>query len=883
MQVHPITQISYGKINLRKENKSKQVTKLGNNLSKNYSNVITVISFTGKEKNLNQILSIAPENNGLGLPEDAKGGLGVVTYEGPTSMITHEGKDVRHFGFFHEYNNEKGGFKFLVEFDDEDFSKGLPDKITANHFISVDYGKDLEAVARDLNKNPKKLHYVIQSKPDGTEANSLSKYCILEPTSVKGSVKRISSTDIGAMEDIAYQIFKISDKNPKYNKIKGTPNYFMYTRELAKTPEPYSYGRTGIGGMDAEIIASDMMRAILDALPKMNTEEFGYFNPASVWLHDRPTASFLNHIAKLSSSGNDYYNGIMIHYTYHNPGRNYQGFTSNPFLFLRLLAGDKDVEYIKKSPLYTPIQLYSEKDWNTLNPKEKEFIEGFFAPLMEKFKDFFNTYNISKIPIVAKLINSKNSSLGTVSPNFGKEMINPEMDVASGLRDDFKKVEMKNILNGSTPANLNLDNSEIEFGRGKNGLSINKKEFKTFKYNGNNIEEIIRKRQENGQWLTGLIEEASKSNEPNAVAKIFFNDLQIKEGRSVIGNLSKMKDDDILFMGWGRPDEQKGYPITLEGFLKFLKSKDVTPEIKQKVKFIVGAGDAPWDKNARDYKLIVKILKEIEELDGGIYKNNAIYVNGFFPNRLVGCATYGIFTSRREMCGITPLECKAAGVSYLVTKTGGPVDYTNKSNGYMTKNPVEMNPDFDGKSWNDSSEIIDDARIERSSNEIAEKIKEMVNDYNNDFNGYVAKCKKNIEEKIDWHENAEYNGGKTANESYLNDVFQTDKTWEERPKEKLNELTSINPAYKPTEIKENVPDIVTTPIKKNIKEFSKKKIFAGIAIAGSILGSGIYYLMNQNKKTNSSKESDKLKKETAPAKSVKLNPEIGKTETKTAA
>ena len=48
------------------------------------------------------------------------------------------------------------------------------------------------------------------------------------------------------------------------------------------------------------------------------------------------------------------------------------------------------------------------------------------------------------------------------------------------------------------------------------------------------------------------------------------------------------------------------------------------------------------------------------------------------------------------MCGITPLEAKAAGAPYIATATGGMVDYTNETNGWKTKSAPEMNPDFDG-------------------------------------------------------------------------------------------------------------------------------------------------------------------------------------------
>ena len=46
------------------------------------------ISFTGM--NMEQVASITPENNGLGLPEAAQGGEGVVGFELPESLKKHE-------------------------------------------------------------------------------------------------------------------------------------------------------------------------------------------------------------------------------------------------------------------------------------------------------------------------------------------------------------------------------------------------------------------------------------------------------------------------------------------------------------------------------------------------------------------------------------------------------------------------------------------------------------------------------------------------------------------------------------------------------------------------------------------------------------------------
>ena len=830
---------------------------------------ISYITFTGNtDRNVNQAFSLAYENKGTGLAEDAQGGMGVVTYEAPQSLMNSENMDVRSVMPFHEHANPKGGFVFLC-YDQAIAEAGgkLPESIPSKWFIHADPGVDINEFAKMMGKEPSAFRYVIQSEPNGKEANSLSKYNILEPTSAKGTFKRMADDDVGALQEVEYQLFKISEENPSYVKIKNTPNYFMYTKELAKTPKPYTYGAGGVDGMNAEINNSDFVRAVLKAEEQMDTDEFGHFKPASFWGHDRPVAMLTSLIADESARGNEHFNGVISHHTLHNPGLNYQGHTSNPFEFARMVFSPEDVEVIKKHPQYKLLQNFSERGWDNLRGPEREFVKEVFAPFIGIFEDYFGTYNITKIPILAKKLNPNNFSVGTVSPNFDKEMKAENMDVAQGIGADLRSVETVSPLNGSTPASLGIDNNVKDFGRGNNTLSAQKSGFTPLIYNGNNIDEIVANREKNARWLTGIIANAEKEGQ-DALNHVFFNDLQIEQGRSVFGSLSEFKDGDMLFMGWGRPDEQKGYPYTFEGFLKFLKREDVPKEIKLRTKLIVGAGDAPWYKEAKDFKLIQKALKEIQELDGGIYKHNAMYVDGLFPNRLVACATHGIFTSRREMCGITPLEAKTAGVPYIATRTGGMVDYTNESNGWRTKTAPEMNPDFDGLTWETSPDEIDNARIERSSNEVSDCFKEATSEYVDRHDAYVAKCKKNIEEKLDWHNNEEFNGGKSANEMYKNDIWHVDEGWQARDKspmrrivgatkEQLEKATQkskevVEDAVKKTA--ENVEEVVQDGSQKVRNKWTKTIIWTGIGIAAA--GTAAYAYLKHGKKSSVEKGKD---------------------------
>ena len=747
---------------------------------------IKIITFTGK--NMWQIASITPENKGLGLPEASLGGEGVVGYELVESLNKHEsveGKkvDARSFMPIWNYNNSRGGHKFLLHKGIK--TEDLPDLVDEKNFYSAMPGQTKEDVAKILGYKSEEIDYVIQSKPNAGK----SKYCIIEPTSVKGAVKSPSSVKFGESETISYQLMKISKNNPQYNKLKDGNHYFIYTNELAKTSMPYTYDAYGSGSFDAEIINSRAMKALAEAIiDKMDTEEFGHYNPGTIICHDRPSAPFMVHVANMSAAGNKNADGLKVHEVLHNPGRNYQGLTDNPFKMFSVVAKDGDEEVLKNHPYNNILKeafMYGINS-NRLSDTERTIAKHIIEPYVEPFKDASGMYNITKIPIVAVKNNPDNMSTGSVSHQFDKEMKSSETpDAAKYLTDAFASIKTISVLNGSTPANLKLDDPNADFGRGENGLSRMKEGFTTYKYNGSNIYETIEAREKNSIWLTNLIYDSYTKGD-SELKKLFFNDSQINDGQNVLGYLKPMEKGDIMVMGWGRADEQKGFNITLDGFKKYLERKDIPLEQKQKYRVLLGGGK--WNEDAKDYKSIVRLINEINSLDNGAYKGQVMYIDGFFPNRLVGCSQFGMFTSRREMCGITPLECKAAGVPYGTTATGGPVDYTNASNGYMTKEVVEGPPERYGLTWANTPDEIDDARCARQAEQVADIFVQMYDDYTNHPDKYAAMCKKNIEEKIDWHENSEYNYGLTANERYLKLIAETDKGYNARHKEPLKPL-----------------------------------------------------------------------------------------------
>jgi glycosyltransferase involved in cell wall biosynthesis len=516
----------------------------------------------------------------------------------------------------------------------------------------------------------------------------------------------------------------------------------------------------------------------------------------------------MNYIANQSSFGNPYYDGLRVHGTLHNPGRDYQGAESNPFEFFRMIAEKQDIELLNKHP-----QLEKLKDienrWNSATQEEKRFANQILRPFMENFLDDFSsgdvrTYNITMTPIVASRLNPKNMTVGTVSVNYGKEMKSSSTpDIAQYLTRRLAEINTIDITNGSTPANLRLNDASADFcQKGEiNGLTLLKEGFTPYEYhsvieNGklvsDNIKEVLAAKKANTKWLLDSLSTAYNAGGKNAVLKMFFSDNQISKGATVLGHLSSYKDGDMLFMGWGRPDRQKGYPSTFQAFLDFLKDTNVPQETKQHTKLIVGAG--VWDEYARDYSWIKDIIKQIEELDGGIYKGNACYVNGFFPNRLVGCATHSIFTSRYEPCGITPLESFASGTPVVSTRTGGAPDFVAPTRGYLTRNAYlrsveELKIDtskFAGKSGDEIGNIVDTQRMFANASEVRECLISATTDYGKET--YADLVRDAITQKMDWHENGAFNGGHSANERYMTEVFEINKGLEARNTTPLRRL-----------------------------------------------------------------------------------------------
>ena len=763
------------------------------------------------------------------------------------------------------------------EFEDKlNEARELDENLSKKAFEEYSKNKDQEVPFKPITENTQKVRSEINEE--------IKKH--LASKDIKKQLKQIKEEALKS-EDLQKSIVEIEKGSaPKVNERNAS--YFIHTSDLSAFENAYgagegggygtygtystystygTYGTKGGAGISTNVMYADNNRALVEIIPQLNTPEHGNYNPGNWWLHDRPAFMVMNAVADKSYFGDKYYNGLKIHGTFHNPGRDYQGAESNPFEFFKMVAHPQDIEKLNEHPQIETLKEI-EGRWDTASAEEKRFVNQILRPFMENFLDDFvdeandlKTFNISMTPVAATKLNPQNMSAGTVSRNYGKEMKSSQTpDIAQFMTKKLAEINTIDITNGSTPANLRLNDPNADFGA-DNGLTRNKNGFTPYEYKpvikdgklvSDNINEILEAKKSNLKWLLNSLGNAFDKAGQNAVSKMFFNDKQISEGASILGHLSNYKEGDMLFFSWGRPDPQKGYPSILQAFKDFLQDSNVPQEVKKHTKVLTGAG--VWDRNARDFKLIEKIIKEIEELDGGIYKGNVCHVNGRISNRLVACATHSIFTSRFEPCGITPLESFASGTPVISTNTGGAPDFISATRGYLTKHAYLRSledlgineAELAGKS--NIAEIIDDARLIANASEVRECMLAAITDFNQEPQKYIEMMQDAIQQKIDWHENSAYNGGKSANELYMTEVFERNKGEASRNTERLNRLVGERFGF---------ADALQESINKVRSKWSKAIIFTGLGIAA--LGSAAYvYLRQQAKPEEKNTELNKI-------------------------
>ncbi len=749
------------------------------------------LSFTANPfKNTAQTASIAPEYQGILNSVYKLGGLGNVAGEASIAFSDNGKMDFRSFVPYYAPENESGLIKIRtpliqdgkrVEWDVPKMVNGSP--VVQDGKVVTDKVPAFEFKAVPLDYTLKEEENFVIHEAVNKSAPWKTAYKVLDDTGVSGSVKSIND-DLSGMKITPYKVFSVQGTG--INKAGNPPVYIVHTPQLAKFPRAYGGVSAYAGGSFEDADYAVFSKASVDAMPKFNKEEFGDFNPANFWLHDRQAFPSIVEMSEKSAQGDEYWRGIKAHSSFHNPGRDYQGHYTSPIDFMRIIGSDEDLKEIQKNPddykfiqrmirkveserklkngKFAPEQILSKEEMTRLNE--------IFEPLYGNFKDETGQYNLCKIPIDGVRKNPFNFSAGTVSTTFGKEMKNHNTsEIAPGLTKDLASIPTVDIVNGSSAKSMRLDITG-DFGRNNGFTSEVKKGYTPLtKEVTSSADLLFKTKQQNKKWLIDTF--ASHGKNQDTLASLVYSKDAIEKGATVLGSLSEYKDKDVLFVSWGRPDPQKGFPTTLEGILDYFKNDTVPQDKKIHAKFLVGAG--PWSAKAKDWETIQAQMKAIQELDGGAYKGNVCYLNGFFTNRIVACADYSNITSRYEPCGITPLESFAGGTPVISNRTGGSPDFvapftkgkkiTNET-GFLTKNAYLVNPEVIGADASLKGLELDTARRVALGKENAACIEEAMTLLQDNPKEYKKMMMNAINAKIDWHENGLFNGGKSAIERY---------------------------------------------------------------------------------------------------------------------
>ena len=737
------------------------------------------ISFRGNaDKQAHQFASFSAEDKGLGLKIYNEGGEAVVVQEQANSWGKHLDADYRAFLPYHAPNNPEGKIKVVYGLSVD--ANGNPIH-PSNYTISE---KQIKEVDTDyvLQKGES---FIVQDLVNEGQ----SKYLPLEKTEIHGKINRLSTTKFEVKAE-PYHVFKVLEPRPN----KGVSKYLIYTPSMAKTAGCYKDPKTGTGkaySAGADDLYATISKIFARILPQFNNEKHGHFNPANILLHDRQAYPAAIEISERSANGDKYYTGQITHSILHNSGPDYQGLSDNGLEFLRKVATQDILDNLEKIPNYKELKAIDEARFSEGGATKAQIKRAneILRPFLQTFIDDDGKYSLMQISTSAVEANNEVSKIGTVSPHFEYEMLHSRA-MSGGFYGAINRVKKNypnsvvSIVNGSTPANMQLGEQYAQFGKGENGFSTPavQEGFTTFKYaeDGSvNPQQILEAKKANTKWLLNHIAEAAKDegtlDTPSGLQKLFFNENQINKDKStIIGQLSHYEEGDKLIMGWGRADEQKGMAATVQSFLKFLKDPEVPTEVKKKTKLLAGAGvwkDKEIDEAfIDDWSNIKKFIDEIQKLDGGIYSKNVMYVNGFFPNRVAASATHALFTSRYEPCGITPLESYATGTPVTSIKTGGAPNFVQDGvSGFLTKTEYLVDAEKVGKSATDTTRAIDDARREVITDDLARCIKKAILLSDEDYAKMVTAA---ITQKVDWHENNAYNGGMSANDRYMNEIFE---------------------------------------------------------------------------------------------------------------
>ena len=372
----------YSALGVRNVNKTKSVD---NAAVPESSNIVT-LSFRGNpNKKPNQIAAFATESNYLGGIYCA-GGLGDVAEALPDSIANHGkdvvGKDVdmRTFLPYYSFDDPQGRIYVAKKEAVEKFNKGEK-LVRSEDFMLVDQNYKL--------KDGESFALIVQTEGQGGQ--NVKKMHLLKETDLSGNVERVAKDNFN-METVPYRIFEVDTRGARKDKMylihtpemaSGKSAYGIYSKYVDQIPNgTKAYGGSAAyGGSKAygggavpqknekffmgraagDMFYTEQMRAMENALEKMDNASHGGFNPQNIMLHDRFAYSMLTDATQYMSEGNKYWSGIKYVPIFHNPGRTYQGCFANPVDFFKIVATKTDLDKLKSNEHFGKVNEISEK------------------------------------------------------------------------------------------------------------------------------------------------------------------------------------------------------------------------------------------------------------------------------------------------------------------------------------------------------------------------------------------------------------------------------------------------------------------------------------------------------------------------------------------
>lgn len=786
---------------------------------------ITLIAFKGNDfsHDVKHGISVSVEDNIVGLPMYKCGGQGSVAAQLPTALNKHADMKMTHVVPYYSHDNSTGGIKVLVIPEKYNLNE-LPDKMPENLFLSYPPDKSLEDISKELNVPVERLKYVVQDAPQSVmNAKSYidqvtgekkffksSPYRILIPTNVKGAISRIDENSLSSLRVIPYKVFKMA--LPKSGGGYDTDSVIcIHTSDFARFEKAYTYSPTLKDHPHLNLYTRDFCDAAVDMMPKMNTREFDFFRPANVIAHCRTGFSTTESVINRSQT-DEFFRGFNVVDIFHNPMENYQGASSNPLDFLRYKATAEDFLRLSRLPEFSKLAEIDSHRYN-LTDSESELVDKIIKPFLQYYKDDNGNYNHSITPLIARKVNPDNIFPNHVSHTFANEVVIYD-DIARGLTGFFRDAASSGDKIPGRPNGCNIDFMRINdptAKMGNNGLSENLSWYHPYDTKVDSAEKIVEAKRANTKGFLDAIGEAvetrldkltdyTNASPEDKLNRLFFSKDDIAKQKYVLGGLSKFHEKDILWASWGRSDAQKGYPILLEGFRKFLSDETVPEEIRLHSKLLIGSGSEPWamdDKGCGDFHKIKDTMYKIQTMDDGKYKLNVMYSNGGISNRLVTGATYTVFTSTGEPQGLTVPESLQSGTPSGSLNSGGAGEMIvttseNKklANGFKTEHAYMQNlADLEKqKGIKIQGEKIWDVRLDAASDEVAKMFKDMAVTYHEKPNVYKRMVFNAARSEFDWHNNRVLNNGRSTVELYAEDAFQLSRGWAGRNKHPLTRL-----------------------------------------------------------------------------------------------